>query len=96
MADEEEDLLTPLMFQLAKYGEALEFQEKVEEQPEDKQYDVQKKDREGYTVLHWACRNGHTRMTEYLISIHANKTATDNNGECHHEPWDHGRDRNLQ
>ena len=48
-AEEEEDTLTPVMFQLAKYGEALEFMEKTEENPAWK---VETTDPEGFTVLH--------------------------------------------
>ena len=76
-AEEEEDTLTPVMFQLAKYGEALEFMEKTEENPAWK---VETTDPEGFTVLHWSSRNGHTRMTEYILKIGGSAEAADRNG----------------
>ena len=54
----------------AKYGETLEMKALMES---ENPVGVQEMDPEGFTTLLWACRNGHVKMTEYLMSVGADK-----------------------
>lgn len=43
-------------------------------------FDLKTTDANGLTVLQWASRNGHVRMTQYLLDAGANKETADTNG----------------
>ena len=67
----------PPMLKLRKEKWLSEIPEKTEENPAWK---VETTDPEGFTVLHWSSRNGHTRMTEYILKIGGSAEAADRNG----------------